>query len=1062
VLIPKVENRIRQYIELLERNKYERLLDLKFDFLETREVFRSPPEKGDWNPAELPFAYGKEWTSYWFRTSFELPASAAGRAVFLQATPRADSLVFIDGLPSGALNPFHHKLRLSGSGEAGRRYRVHLESYAGHKYPGEHPFQREEVILTLGLRIPDYPNIFESASLLAKNEAIYGLYYDAFVLFDLALSLDQHSLRRARILRGLYDALGGLRFEARGAELEAQAAQAAREIAPLLAARNGDSSPAVHLVGHAHIDHAWLWPIAETERKAARTFANMTRYAAEFPEFVFIQSQPAQLEIVETEYPAIFAAVKAAYKAGQWEPNGGMWVEADCNLPSGESFVRQFLVGKAATRRMLGYEGDTLWLPDVFGYSAALPQILRGCGIEYFVTSKINWNDTTRFPYDTFLWRGIDGSEIKTHFITMRTDGYNGSVAPSRLLEAWREVQHKEVQESVISSIGEGDGGGGTKRSDLECARRLANLEGAPRARWTKASEALAQIFAHPEDLPQWKGELYLELHRGTYTTQGFMKRNNRRAEFAMRDCEFLSAVLAAQAERGAEAYPRAELLSIWKTMLTNQFHDIIPGSSIARVYRDAEASYAKAFSELGRLSARAMESLVEQASGQGSGAALARFAIFNSLSWARSSLVSLPSGSAGQASLGLLSTSGSRVPTQRLRGIDGAESLLALASVAPMGMEGFSLVPLPAAAASAVSSSPAAAPFIFEGRVLETPFYFVAFDPSMRIESLIDKKSGRQLVGEGSRLNAFQSAEDLPVSWDAWDIEADWKRSIVDESRLVSSEVASIGPLFIAIRNRYEIGECSKLAQDLVFRSFDKRIDFVTEVDWAESHRVLKAAFGTSVHAQAVRCEIQFGHVMRETHQNLPQDRARFEICAHKWICLEEPGSGIALLNDCKYGHDVSGSLMRLSLLRSPKAPDGEADMGHHRFTYALLPFEGAFADSGVVASAYDLNSPLVALDSGTRLAAPRSFFSLDDECVCIEAVKLAEQSGRTLLRLYETSGAPRKARLRCSAALRGAWSATMLEGDERPLHHGERELSLDFQPFEVKTLLLDLEGGA
>ena len=523
MLIPKVENRIRQYLELLERNKYESLLALDIEYFKTRETFRLPPDKVSWTAVSLPFPYGEEWTCYWWRTSFALPQKAAGRAVFLEAKPRADTLVFIDGLPCGALNPVHEKILLDKSGEAGRRYTVHMESYAGHKYPGEHPSKPDRVILTLGLQIPDYPNLFESASLIAKNEAIYGLYYDALVLFDLAISLDEHSLRRARILRGLYDAFASLRFEARMPELENQAATAAKAVAPLLAARNGDSAPAVHLVGHAHIDHAWLWPIAETERKAARTFATMARYAAEFPEFVFIQSQSAQLEIVEREYPAVFAAVKTAYAAGQWEPNGGMWVEADCNLPAGESFVRQFLVGKAATRRMLGYEGDTLWLPDVFGYSAALPQILKGCEIEYFVTSKINWNDTTRFPYDSFVWRGIDGSGIKTHFITMRTDGYNGAVSPSRLLEAWRHVQHKEVQESVISSIGEGDGGGGTKRSDLECARRLADLEGAPKAGWRKASVALGEIFARAEDLPEWKGELYLELLDGLHDADPYV-----------------------------------------------------------------------------------------------------------------------------------------------------------------------------------------------------------------------------------------------------------------------------------------------------------------------------------------------------------------------------------------------------------------------------------------------------------------------------------------------------------------------------------------------------------
>jgi alpha-mannosidase len=1051
VLIPKVQDRIRQYIEFLDRRKYTSLCDLSVEFFETDKAFRAPPEKVSWQEAPIPFKYGREWRSFWFRTSFALPVAAEGRQVFLHATPQADSLVFIDGAASGALNPFHEKIRLSESGEAGRRYDIHWESYAGHKYPGEHPFQGESVILTLGRRIPDYPNVLESASILVKNEAVYGLYYDALVLFDLARSLDEDSLRRNRILRGLYEALGLLRFEASDEELEAQAAEAARAVAPLLAARNGDSAPSVQLVGHAHIDHAWLWPIAETERKAARTFANMARYAAEFPEFVFIQSQPAQLEIVEREYPAIFEAVKAAYAAGQWEPNGGMWVEADCNLPGGESLVRQFLVGKAATRRMLGYEGDTLWLPDVFGYSAALPQILQGCEVKYFVTSKINWNDTTRFPYDTFIWRGIDGSEVKTHFITSRMEGYNGIVAPSHLLDSWHNVQHKEIQESVIKSIGEGDGGGGTKRSDLECARRLADLEGAPKARWRKVGEALAEIFARPGDLPVWKGELYLELHRGTYTTQALMKRNNRKAEFAMRDCEFLRSVLAISSQGGASAYPREELLACWKKILTNQFHDIIPGSSINRVYRDAEASYAEVSTVLDRLSGEAMLGLAGIGSSEPREATIAHFALFNSLSWQRTSLVSLPGSAPQGGAYELVSSQGFSAATQRIRGMDGVERLFALARVPPMGLAGCSLVP--------AESSPST-PFVYEGRRLETPYYALAFDESMRITSLVDRATGREFVGEGELFNAFQSAEDMPVKWDAWDIDADWKRSIVDESRLISTELVSSGPLAIVIRNRYRIGDRSTLAQDIVLRSFDRRIDFVTEVDWAESHRLLKAAFGTRIDTDRARCEIQFGNALRETHANLPQDRARFEICAHKWVSLEEPGAGIALLNDCKYGHDVSGSLLRITLLRSPKAPDPEADMGVHRFTYSLLPFTGSFVDSEVPRSGYDLNAPLSAIDTGQRSARTRSFFSLDDERVFVEAVKLAEESERTVLRLYETTGAPRKVALSTSACIRGAWYANMLEREESELSHEDRSLRLDFGPFQVRTIILDLES--
>ncbi|MDR1948469.1 MAG: alpha-mannosidase, partial [Spirochaetaceae bacterium] len=348
-----------------------------------------------------------------------------------------------------------------------------MEACAGHPQEGCGPFEGSSLIVTIGKNLPDFPSTFEGGCLLERIEPVYSLYYDARALFELSKELDDNSLRKARILRGLYEALTDIHFASTGDELEREAVAAGKEIRPLLDAKNGDTAPEVYLVGHTHIDHGWLWHIGETERKAARTFINMIRFIKEYPEFVFIQSQPCQLEIIKHEYPAIFAAVQEAYASGNWEPNGGMWVEADCNIPSGESLIRQFLVGKKVNRDLLGYEADTLWLPDVFGYAATLPQILKGCRINYFVTSRINRNDTTRFPYETFVWQGIDGTGVYAHFISARGQGYNGRVNPEGLAEVWNEVQHKEIRSGVVKSIGEGDGGGGTRRADLEMARRF-------------------------------------------------------------------------------------------------------------------------------------------------------------------------------------------------------------------------------------------------------------------------------------------------------------------------------------------------------------------------------------------------------------------------------------------------------------------------------------------------------------------------------------------------------------------------------------------------------------
>jgi alpha-mannosidase len=1053
MLTPKINERIQQFITLLDEKKYTNIGEVGLEVFATGEVFRKPPVDASWMPIALPFPYGKDWTTYWFRTNLVLPREAEGQEVFFQAHPNADSLVFLNGIPSGAVNPFHEKIRLTSSGHAGERYAIHLECYSGHHYPGTDPFAESSVMLTLGVQIRDYPNLFSSSRLLIKNKAIYDFYYDVLSLFELARELDDNSLRKNRILSGLYEGLMKIRFTAKPEELVEQIGAASTVIAPLMRARNGDTVPAAYLVGHAHIDHAWLWPIWETERKIARTYANMARYSEEFPEFIFLQSQPCQLEIVEREYPEIFERVKAAYLRGQWEPNGGMWVEADCNITGGESLIRQFLVGKQASKRMLGYEGDVLWLPDVFGYAAALPQILAGCEIGYFVTSKINWNDTTRFPYDSFIWLGIDGTGVKTVYITARDCGYNGKVKASQLIEDWDNVLHKEVQDGIIKSIGEGDGGGGTMRSDLESARRFADLEGAPRTRWTKMSQALGTMFSGDRAFPQWHGELYLELHRGTYTTQARTKRYNRKLEFALRECEFLYSAIAMLSPSDLP-YPREALLECWKKILTNQFHDIIPGSSITAVYKDAERWYREVEAVLNGFLTEVRASLAARLSPvDGAGRSLA---VFNSLSWDRVSYTAIPWAPEFRSPAALVSGTES-FPVQTLKNLEGLDEAIVRVGAPSMGMSGYTV------AKAAVPPSP-----FRQGRNnLETPFYRVRFDSAGRFASLVDRETGREFVQPGGALNAFQSAEDLPVRSDAWDIDSDWTLSVVDENRLVSSEVVSDGPLFIRIRNSYTIGAASTLVQDVVFYAADRRIDFITRIDWHESHRVLKVAFPANLATDRVRCEVQYGHVFRNTHDNLPSDRAKFEICAHKWISVEESDWGMALLNDCKYGHDVRGSRMRLTLLRSPKAPDGEADMGVHRLTYSILPYIGVFSTERIVREAYDLNCPLSAVDAtrerrgiqGFPVSSDFSFFSVDDPNVIIETVKLAENDDdAVIVRLYEAGGGARTTRLSTPCAVSAALETNMLERNGKPLAYREGGLSLEFRAFEIKTINLRL----
>ena len=1035
MLIPKIEQRIDQYIKYLEERAYKKIADLEFEVFETTETFRSPPVNADWKKITTPSPWGREWACFWFRAVYDAPSSNAD--VFLSVTPNADSLAFIDGKPAGAFNRYHNKIRIDADG---RKHTLHVEAYSGHLHNGCGPFAGISVMVNSLKPLANFPNTFEGGCLMERCQAVHSLFYDVRALYETAKIVDANSLRKAKILKNLSDVLASISLNVEGEELEQQAAAAAQKLAPLLAFKNSLSTPAIHLIGHAHIDHAWLWHVGETERKLARTFVNMTRFIKEYPEFIFIQSQPCQLEIIKNEYPDIFAGIKESFQSGNWEPNGGMWVEADCNIPGGESLVRQFLVGKKVNKELLSYEADTLWLPDVFGYAAALPQIMAGCRIKYFVTSKINWNDTTRFPYETFIWRGIDGTGIKTHFLSTfgSVGGYNGRVTPQDLAAIWNAVQHKEVQSACVKSIGEGDGGGGTLRADLEMARRLGDLEGSPRAAWKTVSAALDEIFAGAE-LPEWRGELYLELHRGTYTTQSRTKRYNRLLEFALRNAELFSA-LANLADKGG--YPYTELLDCWKRTLTNQFHDIIPGSSIKRVYDEAEADYSQMLSILAGICGGAQRRL---AGNNGDGKAVC---VFNDLSWKRESPVYIPvPESLGLHDFSALQNANGVCPVQFYSDLDGNKQAVFFPTVPSLGWARYTTV---------CEKGYDISPFVWQDNILKTPFYTIKFDAAGRITGLFDRRQDREMVASGGAFNAFITAQDVPVYWDAWDIDADWVRHIRQETRLVSTEVAADGPVCFRLRRTYGIGSASSLVQDMVCYAQDPRIDFETKVLWHEKWQLLKVEFASAVDASQVRCEVQYGHIHRNTHRNLMQDRAKFEICAHKWIALEEEGGGIALLNDCKYGHDVEGGKMRLTLLRSPIAPDPEADRGEHRFTYSLLPFAGNFGNSGVILSAYELNSPAAVLPGAADGPETDSFCTVDGKAVIIECIKAPEDNtaNELILRLYESLGGRCRTVLHFCRRLCSAAETDMLEDNPRDLPVQDHNIALEFRAFEIKTL--------
>ncbi len=700
-----------------------------------------------------------------------------------------------------------------------------------------------------------------------------------------------------------------------------------------------DPSHRITAVGHAHIDTAWEWPLREAQRKVARSWSTQLELMDAYRDYVFAASQPAQYQWMKDSYPTIYSRIKEKVAARQWEPVGAMWVEADCNLPSGEALVRQFLLGKRFFMREFGYETDILWLPDVFGYPGNLPQLMAASGCTYFLTQKLSWNDTNKPQHHTFEWEGIDGTRIFTHFPP--ADTYNGSFEAGELERSVRNFKDAARSNRSLYLFGWGDGGGGPQPEMIDAARRL-------RIEMGRASDFFAHASAEARDLAVERGELYFELHRGTYTTQSRVKRLNRRAQHGLREAEMWSVA--------AERYPREQLDAIWKKLLLNQFHDILPGSSIDWVYADAERDLTEVVDTAEALVIEA----ISEIAGFGD-----RVAVFNATSHARG----------------------------------GAPPY------------GWAVVGLPPAA---------------RGTPLESEQLRVELGDDGVVTSIWDKEANREVLsGPG---NVFELHDDNPRRWDAWDLDIEHRDS------------------FVVVTRRF--GN-SAIAQRIVL---DGRVlRFETEVDWHERHKILKIAFPVTVAAHEATYEIQFGHVRRPTHFDDSRARAMFEVPAQRWADLGDGDYGVALLNDCKHGYDIHGSVMRLSLLRAPTHPDPSADQGRHSFAYALMPHPGDWREAGVIQAAEDLNSPLRQSATNLPIGASRSLIAVDTPQVIIEAIKRAEDSDAVIVRLYEAWGRPCSARITTSLPARRASLCDLLERDL-----AETGLELDFTPFKILTLKL------
>lgn len=1014
-------HRIQRWREELPRHFYRPLGEVALEgFVTLEQLTAEEALTRSFSPMPPGTRWGAKWEYGWFRGDLALPESAAGQRVVLAVDVGAESLVFVNGSAAGARDRQHTEITLATAAVPGTAYTILIEGYAGHG----------PQVVTTGPTPPDRETVPEPPLTQATvgestfgiwEEDVYQLWLDVETLWQLRENLDPESLRVAEIDAGLRDLTLIVDFELpHGAFLET--ARAARgRLAGLLACVNGSTAPEMYGFGHSHIDVAWLWPLAETERKTGRTFSTQLALMEQYPEFKFLQSQPHLFRMVKQRYPELYERIKAAAAAGQFVVEGGSWVEPDTNISGGEALIRQFVHGKRFYEEEFGVTCELLWLPDVFGYSGALPQLMRGCGLKYFSTQKIFWayNGGDPFPYNTFIWEGIDGSEVYVHL----HNDYNARVDPQSLIQRWRERVQKDGIATRLYPFGYGDGGGGPTRNHLEFARRLADLEGAPRFRM-----AHPLAFFHDQEARGWPearyvGELYFQAHRGVLTSQAKTKRGNRKSELALRRAELWG--VAGRALAGF-AFSPTTLEEAWKTVLLNQFHDILPGSSIARVYEEAEASYADVIAQADAVAQDAAASLTSRAEA---------VTVFNDLSWERVALVALP-----ETFQGAIDGSGEALPVQ----VTQAGRLVEV-RLPSCGWRA-----LRPGAALTVDNSLKATPTSLENALLK-----LTFNDKGEIISLVDKQADVGEVAAGP-CNSFRMYKDVPSSFDAWDIDSQYELTPVPLDAPASIEVVAAGPLVATLRITRPLHD-STMVQEVSLRRDSRRVDFKTTVEWRERHKLLKVAFPVNVHANEALHEIQFGHIRRPNHRSRPFDADRFEVANHKWTALAQGNRVCAVLNDSKYGVNVLDNTINLTLLKSALAPDMRADLGTQEFSYAFYVENGCFEESDVVRQGYELNCPTLTVSGDGGVA---SLFALDSPNVIIDTVKPAEDgSPDVVLRLYESKQMTSHCTLSTSLPVGAADATDMLESTVvEPLRVEDGRIRLAFRPFEVKTVRLRL----
>ncbi len=957
--------------------------------------------KGGYQPVQVGDKFGPLWSTHWFHVKGEIPSEWQSQEVHLLWDSSSEATVWQDSQPQQGL---------TGSSNGWQEHPLRMAYAISRQAAANQPVDLMIEAALNGLfgvsRIEPRKNegigLLRQAELALFDRPLWDLYWDYVIIADMARYLPQQTPRAGQALQAANRMINTIRWG------ERQTYLAARDIAgQFLNKHNGEGQHQLSAVGHAHIDTAWLWPLAETKRKCVRTFSSVLRLMDAYPEFIFACSQAQQLAWIKAEYPGLYARIQAKVKNGKFVPVGGTWVEPDTNIPCGESLVRQFLYGQMFFQQEFGAISSIFWEPDVFGYSAALPQIMRQAGVQYFLTQKLSWNEFNKPDRHTFTWEGLDGSQVLAHFPPV--DNYNSVADVHDVLHNVRNFKDHERTNQSYLLFGYGDGGGGPSTEMLEQIKRMSDVDGLPLVVQRTPQQFFERAAADLQDSTRWVGELYFENHRGTYTSQAALKQGNRRCEEMLHDAEFLTCLAWLKAEL---PYPHSQLTNLWQQVLTNQFHDILPGSSINEVNLEANQTYQSVLSQASRLRDQALNSLLPEKG----------LTLVNTLGCRRREVISAPKGE------------------------DLPDGLVVVEIPA------FALVSLEKSlvnetrTVSVVESA--------GGLVLENEMVRVRISAQGQVTSLFHKNADRECIPPGEVANRFMVYEDLPAEYDAWNVDVYYAEKILQKPVATNLSVLENGPLRVKVAVEMAVGEKSRLWQIISLTSISAQVEFETRVDWQEDHSFLRVDFPLNLRAQQASFETQFGLVQRSTHTNTSYELAQFEVPAQRWADLSEPDFGVALLNNCKYGYACKDGTLSLSLLRSPTEPDIFADRGEHNFAYALLPHALTAQLSALWWLAACFNQPLLLAEGRSRQDLLKNA-EVDAPNVVLDTIKLAEDGNGLILRLYEAAGCATHFILRVHGIQQG-WECNLLEQNDELLVIANDRIEGDIRPFQIKTLRL------